>query len=60
MADYQEMYLHLMRQTEQAVRILIAAQRDCEELYLRDGGPQPAPAEEKAPLPGEVRGPEDS
>ena len=37
MPDYQEMYLHLMRETEKAVRILLAAQRECEELYLRDG-----------------------
>lgn len=37
MPDYQEMYLHLMRETEKAIRILIAAQRECEELYLRDG-----------------------
>ena len=34
MADYKEMYLHLMRETEKAVQILIQAQRDCEELYL--------------------------
>lgn len=39
MPDYLEMYLHLMRETEKAVRILIQAQRDREELYLRDSGP---------------------
>ena len=39
MPDYQEMYLHLMRETERAIRILIEAQRACEELYLRDGEP---------------------
>ena len=39
MADYREMYLHLMRETEKALRILIQAQRDCEELYLRDSEP---------------------
>ncbi|WP_295745190.1 hypothetical protein [uncultured Oscillibacter sp.] len=38
MPDYQEMYLHLCRETERAIRILIQAQRDCEELYLRDDG----------------------
>ena len=27
-----------MRETEKAIRILIQAQRDCEELYLKDGG----------------------
>lgn len=40
MPDYREMYLHLMRETERAVRILIDAQRACEELYLRDEGPR--------------------
>lgn len=34
MADYKEMYLHLMRNTEKAIQILIEAQRDCEEMYL--------------------------
>ena len=34
MPDHKEMYLHLMRETEKAVRILIEAQRDCEEMYL--------------------------
>lgn len=31
---YKEMYLHLMRETEKAIRILIAAQQECEERYL--------------------------
>ena len=35
MPDYKEMYLHLMRETEKAIGILVKAQRDCEELYLR-------------------------
>ena len=39
MPDYQEMYLHLMREMEKAIRILVQAQRDCEELYIRDSGP---------------------
>ena len=39
MPDYQEMYLHLMRETETAIRILEKAQQDCEELYLQDDGP---------------------
>lgn len=34
MADYKEMYIHLMRETEKAVRILIEAQRACEEMYI--------------------------
>ena len=39
MPDYQEMYLHLMRETEKSIRILTKAQQDCEELYLRESGP---------------------
>lgn len=34
MKDYQELYLTMVRQTEKAIRILIEAQRTCEELYL--------------------------
>lgn len=34
MADYREMYLHLMRETDKAVELLIQAQRDCEEMYI--------------------------
>ena len=39
MPDYQEMYLHLMRETEKAIRILVKAQQDSEELYPRESGP---------------------
>ena len=39
MPNYQEMYLHLMRETEKAIRILVKAQQDGEELYLREDGP---------------------
>lgn len=34
MADYKELYFKLLRETEKAVRILVQAQQDCEELYL--------------------------
>lgn len=34
MSDYKEMYLHLARETEKAVRILIKAQQECEEMYI--------------------------
>ena len=34
MDNYKEMYLTLMRATEQAIRILIEAQQRCEEMYL--------------------------
>ncbi len=39
MADWKEMYLTLMRDTERAIRILTEAQRVCEELYLREEDP---------------------
>ena len=34
MPDYREMYGILFRATEQAINLLIAAQRRCEELFL--------------------------
>ena len=34
MPDYKEMYLKLFRASEEAVNVLIAAQRECEELYV--------------------------
>ena len=33
-ADYKEMYLTMIRASEQAIRILIEAQQKCEEMYL--------------------------
>lgn len=32
--DYKEMYLKMVRASEQAIRILVEAQRECEELYM--------------------------
>lgn len=53
MADYKEMYLKMARASEQAVNILIKAQRECEELYL--SAPEPEflvfPGKENAPEP---------
>lgn len=40
MPDYKEMYLHLMRETEKATRIMIKAQQDCEEMLLASPGPE--------------------
>lgn len=31
--DYKEMYLKMVRASEEAMNILIAAQRECEEMY---------------------------
>lgn len=38
--DYKEMYLKMMRASEQAIRILVESQRECEELYLSQSEPQ--------------------
>ncbi len=35
MPDYQELYLTLFRASEEAINLLITAQRECEERYLR-------------------------
>ncbi len=39
MPDYKEMYLKIFRAAEQAASILIAAQQECEELYI--SSPEP-------------------
>ena len=40
MADYKAMYLALFRASEEAVDLLIAAQRPCEELYPSSPDPE--------------------
>ena len=35
MTDYKEMYLKMMRASEEAIRILVQAQQECEEMYLQ-------------------------
>ena len=40
MADWKEMYLTMFRANEKAMQILEAAQRECEEMYMRDGDPE--------------------
>ena len=37
MADWKEMYLTMFRASEKAMRILEAAQLECEEMYMRNG-----------------------
>lgn len=34
MTDYKEMYLTLMNAVEDAINILVEAQRKCEEIYI--------------------------
>ena len=41
--DYKEMYLKMMRASEAAIRILVKAQQECEEMYL--DAAEPAPGE---------------
>ncbi len=36
MPDYQEMYLKMLKASEQAINILIAAQQECEEIYISE------------------------
>ncbi len=40
MPDYKELYLTMARASEQAVNILIAAQRECEERYISSPEPE--------------------
>ena len=35
MPDYKSLYMHMAHASEEAIRILIAAQRECEEEVLR-------------------------
>lgn len=44
MDDFKEMYYHLAHEVEKAMRILVKAQQDCEEMYLVQGD-----AEEQRP-----------
>lgn len=45
MADYKEMYRQLFRASEQAMNIIIKAQRECEEMYMSDEKAQVSPIE---------------
>ena len=56
MPDYKEMSLTMFRAAEEAVNLLIAAQQQCEELYVgcpEEEGSLPQPAEENSPVDGE-------
>ena len=44
MPDDKEMYLHLMRETEKAIRLLVNAQQTCEQMYLEDEEPELPPS----------------
>lgn len=40
MPDYKKMYEKLFQATESAINILIAAQRECEEMYVNAPKPE--------------------
>ncbi len=50
-ADYKTMYYTMMQASEKAIRILIEAQRQCEEIYLNQKEPSLTllPIEKKDP-----------
>lgn len=52
MADYKEMYLTMFRACAQAAYPLIAAQRECEDRYIRSPGPQVLTLAPPFPKPG--------
>ena len=43
--DYKEMYLTMVRASEEAIRRLVEAQRRCEEMYLSSGEEEDQPEE---------------
>lgn len=58
MPDYKQMYLKMFRASEKALNLMIAAQRECEELYTADLSPELRsvrfPAEDKQSMLPEV------
>ncbi len=46
MPDYQKMYATLLHATEQAIEILVFAQRKCEDMYIREPETDAASAQE--------------
>ena len=57
MPDYEEMYSKMFRACEQAINILIAAQKECEECYISSPEPEltvvSLPAENKKNMDAE-------
>lgn len=43
--DYKQMYMKMVKASEEAMEILIRAQRECEELYLEQTDGEDAPDE---------------
>jgi len=40
MPDYKKMYLHMVRESERAINIIIEAQRECEDMYINSPEPE--------------------
>lgn len=40
MPDYKKMYIKMLHASEEALRIIIAAQQECEELYIASANPK--------------------
>lgn len=40
MPDYKKMYIKMLHSSEEALRIIIAAQQECEELYIASAHPK--------------------
>ena len=56
MADYKQMYIKMAQAAEKAIRVLIAAEQDCENLYLSEDNPEPVlllPREDRKSTDGE-------
>lgn len=50
MQDYQELYLTMIRASEQAIRVLIEAQQQCEDIIINESDvPEP-------PVPKQQKG----
>ena len=41
MSDYKSLYLHMAHASEEAIRILITAQQECEQMLLNSEEPPP-------------------
>lgn len=50
MSDYKEMYYKLFKASQEAIEIIVAAQKECEEIYTA-GEP---PAKRVVPFPAEM------
>ena len=45
MPDYRQMYVTMMQASEEAINLLIKAQRKCEELYISSSEEEPESSE---------------